>query len=63
MFLSPIDVAFLDRDEMDGHDQHTALAPFGKHPANDRMIYGPLEGVRVWATKCFELIEKQVQLR
>jgi hypothetical protein len=26
------------------------LAPFEKHPVNDRLIYGPLEGVKVWAT-------------
>jgi hypothetical protein len=63
-FLTPIDhIASLDRDEMDVHNQHAILAPFGKHPVNDRMIYGPLEGVKVWATKRFELIENRVQLR
>ena len=62
MFVTPIDIAFLDRDKMDVHNQHVVLAPFGKHPVNDRMIYGPLEGVKVWATKRFELIEKRVKL-
>jgi hypothetical protein len=62
MFLTPIDIAALDRDRMDVHNQHVVLAPFGKHPVNDRMIYGPLLGVKVWATQRFELIEKRVQL-
>ena len=64
VFLTPIDhIASFDRDEMDVHNQHAVLAPFGKHPVNDRMIYGRLEGVKVWATKRFELIENLVQLR
>ena len=56
-------IAALDRDEMDVHNQHAVSAPFGKHLVNDRMIDGPLEGVKVWATKCFEWIENRVQLR
>ena len=62
MFLTPIDIASLDRDNMDVHNRHAVLAPFGKYPINDRMIYGPLEGVKVWATKRFKLIEKRVKL-
>ena len=62
MFLTPIDIASLDRDQMDVNNQHAVLATFAKYPVNDRMIYGPLEGVKVWATKRFELIEKRVQL-
>ena len=42
MFLTPIDIASLNRDEMDLHNQHAALVPFGKRPVNDRIIYGPL---------------------
>jgi hypothetical protein len=63
MFLTPIDVSLLDRDEMDVQNRHAVLAPFGKHPVNDRMICGPLEGVKVWATKRFELVGKRVRLR
>jgi hypothetical protein len=61
MFVTPIDIASLDLDGMDVQNQHAIVPGFAQHPANDRMIYGPLEGVRVWATKRFELIEKRVQ--
>jgi hypothetical protein len=47
MVLTPIDIASLDRDEMDAHNQHAAWAPFGKHPVDDRMIHGPLVGIKV----------------
>ena len=64
MFLTPIDhIASLDRAEMNLHNQHAVLVPSGKHQVNDRMIYGPSEGVIVWATKRFELIEMRLQLR
>jgi hypothetical protein len=63
MLLTPVDIASLDRDEMDVQNRHAVLAPFGKLTINDRMIYGSLEGVRVWAMKRFELIETRVQLR
>jgi hypothetical protein len=63
MVLTPIDISVLDRDEMDVQNRHAVLAPFEKHPVNDRMISGPLEGVKVWATKRFELIEERVRLR
>ena len=63
MRLTPIDMASLGRDEMDLRNQHAVLVPFGKHPFNDLVIYGPLEGVIVWATKRFELIENRVHLR
>ena len=44
---------------MDVRTQHGILA-FGKHPVNDSMIYGPcLEGVKVWAMICFELIQSE----
>ena len=61
MFLTPIDIASLDREQMDVHNQHAVMAPFGKYPVNDRIIYGPLEGIKVWATKRFDLIEQRVQ--
>ena len=61
-FSTPIDhIASLDRHQMDVHHHHAVLAPFGKDPVNDQMIYEPLEGVKVGATKPFELIGKRAQ--
>ena len=64
MLLTPIDhLASLDQDKMEVHNEHAVLVLFGTHLVNDRIIFGPLECVIVWATKRFELIENRVQLR
>jgi hypothetical protein len=41
---------------MDVQNQHTVSVPFGEHPVNDRIIYEPLQGAKMGATKRFEWI-------
>eukprot|EP00980_Cylindrotheca_fusiformis_P023514 scaffold10551_cov63-Cylindrotheca_fusiformis.AAC.3 len=40
---------------------YTVVPSFGSHPINDRMIYGPLEAIKIWATKRFEMIEQRAE--
>eukprot|EP00980_Cylindrotheca_fusiformis_P024056 scaffold11478_cov70-Cylindrotheca_fusiformis.AAC.3 len=71
MYLTPIDIMKLDNNAADMEEEdmeeemknhyHFVLPPFGNYPVNDRMIYGPYEAVKIWATKRFELIEERVQ--
>lgn len=61
MYLTPIDIMKLDRTLLDSKNDHFVLPPFANYPVNDRMIYGPYEAVKVWATKRFELIEERVK--
>jgi hypothetical protein len=63
MYLTPIDIAMLDKGEIDTKNQHVVVAPFARYPVNDRMIYGPYEAVNTWSTRRFELIEERVQKR
>jgi hypothetical protein len=56
MLLTLIAIASLDPDEMDVQNQHTVSVPFGEHPVNDRIIYEPLQGAKMGATKRFEWI-------
>jgi hypothetical protein len=63
LYMTPIDIALLDRGVADTQNNHAVLAPFSQMPVNDRMIYGPYEAVKIWATKRFELIETRVKLR
>jgi hypothetical protein len=63
MYLTPIDIAMLDKGEIDTKNQHVVVAPFARMPVNDRMIYGPYEAVKIWSTRRFELIEERVQKR
>jgi hypothetical protein len=62
MYLTPIDIAMLDKGQADTKNKHVVVAPFAQYPINDRMIYGPYDAVKIWSTKRFELIEKRVQL-
>lgn len=62
MYLTPIDIAVSDRGVFDTKNQHFVTAPFARYPINDRMIYGPYEAVKIWATKRFDLIEERVAL-
>ena len=38
------------------------IVVFAQHPVNDRMIYGPFQGVKIWATKRFSQEKKYVGL-
>lgn len=62
MYLTPIDIAMLDKEEIDTKNHYVAVAPFARMPVNDRMIYGPYDAVKVWSTRRFDLIEERVQL-
>eukprot|EP00980_Cylindrotheca_fusiformis_P000569 scaffold147_cov113-Cylindrotheca_fusiformis.AAC.3 len=62
MYLSPIDVYRLDMKHSSNNLRNYTVVPsFGSHPINDRMIYGPLEPIKIWATKRFEMIEQRAE--
>ncbi|CAJ1937808.1 unnamed protein product [Cylindrotheca closterium] len=62
MFLTPIDIALMDKGVADTKNMVFSVAPFARYPINDRMVYGPYNAIKIWSTKRFELIEKRVQL-
>jgi len=62
MYLTPIDIYKLGHGIIDSSNQYAVIAPFAQYPINDRMIYGPYEAVKIWATRRFELIETRVRL-
>lgn len=62
MYLTPTDIYKLDQGAIDSTNQHAVVPTFAQYPVSDRMIYGPYEGVKIWSTKRFDLIEKRVQL-
>ena len=61
MYVTPIDIASIDtlNDIMDTSNKYFVTAPFALNPVNDRLIYGPYDAVKIWATKRFELIEER----
>jgi hypothetical protein len=44
----------------DEHNQKAVVPNWARFPINDRMIYGPYNAVRVWATERFERLETHV---
>ena len=73
MYLTPIDIAMVsgsnksgnntngNNDIVDSNNQNMMIAAFAQHPVNDRMTYGPFQGVKIWATKRFKLIEERAK--
>ncbi|GAX22384.1 hypothetical protein FisN_8Hh372 [Fistulifera solaris] len=43
------------------NEQRIVIPGFGKYPISDRMVYGPYDAVRIWATERFPRIEEHVQ--
>mmetsp|Transcript_42750 Transcript_42750/g.103395 ORF Transcript_42750/g.103395 Transcript_42750/m.103395 type:complete len:823 (+) Transcript_42750:110-2578(+) len=62
MYLTPIDIALMDKGVADTKNKVISIAPFARYPINDRMVYGPYDAIKIWSTKRFELIEKRVAL-
>jgi hypothetical protein len=61
MYMTPIDIARLDLGVTDTYNQYAVVPSFCQYPVNDRMIYGPTQAVRIWATQRFQLIEDRVK--
>ena len=70
MYLSSIDILRLDNDgnstkdvqsDIDVDNQHFVIPFFASFPVNDRMIYGPYDAVKIWATKRFDFLEERAK--
>ena len=73
MYLTPIDIAMVsgsgksgnnangNNNIVDSNNQNMVIPAFAQYPVNDRMIYGPFQGVKIWATKRFKLIETRAK--
>lgn len=72
MFMTPIDIYDLGlvhnsnsttpstfTRKYDGQNEYFVTPAFCMYPVNDRMIYGPYEAVKIWATKRFEHVEQK----
>jgi hypothetical protein len=69
VYVTPIninDIPVVVKSNEKQHNSHQYQLPpvtvpnFGKHPVSDRIIYGPKEAVRIWATERFTNLERHV---
>mmetsp|Transcript_28193 Transcript_28193/g.39660 ORF Transcript_28193/g.39660 Transcript_28193/m.39660 type:complete len:445 (+) Transcript_28193:39-1373(+) len=65
LYVTPIDILSNGRGttshpknhSYDEENQNFVVPSFCNYPVNDRLIYGPYEAVKIWATKRFDLME------
>jgi len=60
MYMTPVDIYELEHEKYDFDNRHAIIPDFARFPVNDRMIYGPREAVKMWATQRFPLIDNHV---
>jgi hypothetical protein len=61
MYVTPFDVYQLSDNERDVDNNHFVIPDWANYPINDRMVAGPCDAVKIWATERFERIESHVQ--
>ncbi|CAJ1928124.1 unnamed protein product [Cylindrotheca closterium] len=62
-YVTPVDIMKLDGGKFDDKNAFFVIPNFAKWPVNDRMIYGPYEAVKIWATQRFRLMEERVETK
>jgi hypothetical protein len=60
-YLTPIDVWELPTGGRDANNSVVVIPGFGRYPVSDRLVYGPADAVKIWATERFERMEPHVQ--
>jgi hypothetical protein len=61
VYVNPIDIYETSKKTYDSNNEVAVIPGFAAHPVSDRMIYGPYDAVKVWATERFSRLEEHVQ--
>ena len=61
MYVTPLDVYQLPNNERDIDNNHIVVPGWARFPVNDRMVAGPYDAVKVWATERFGRIDESVR--
>jgi len=61
IFLHPIDIYVTHNLTRDVNNEYLTIPDWAGWPVNDRMVSGPYEAVKVWATERFERLTKYVR--
>jgi hypothetical protein len=70
LYVTPIDIASLGNSKgpngmpmYDVNNKHFVIPSFALHPVNDRLVYGPYDAIKIWATKRFDLVEESARFQ
>jgi hypothetical protein len=61
LYVTPIDIYQLPDGSIDYGNEFAVVPNFGNFPVNDRMIYGPVDSVHIWASGRFRRLAEHVQ--
>lgn len=61
MYVTPLDVYQLSTRERDVDNNHFVIPDWANYPINDRMVAGPYDAVKIWATERFQRVERHVR--
>jgi len=62
VFVTEIDIYRTNESKLDDDNRHVMVPGFAKWPVNDRLIYGPYEAVKIWASQRFARLDRHIQL-
>lgn len=60
IYVTPIDIHDVPKPNLTNEIVPATITNFGNFPISDRMIYGPREAVKAWATQRFSQLERHV---
>lgn len=61
VYVTPIDIYDTTKYGLDFSNEYMIIPDWANWPVNDRMISGPYDAVRVWATERFAMIDKHAR--
>jgi hypothetical protein len=61
MYVTPLDVYQLSTRERDVENNHFVIPDWANYPINDRMVAGPYDAVKIWATERFRRVNRHVR--
>jgi hypothetical protein len=61
MFVTPFDLYQISNTTRDTENRMVAVPNWARFPINDRMVYGPYDAIKIWATERFQRLETHVR--
>ncbi|KAL3904270.1 MAG: hypothetical protein SGILL_010133 [Bacillariaceae sp.] len=60
VYVTPFDLYQVSNTTRDDSNKQVVVPNWARFPINDRMVYGPHEAVKIWATERFQRVETHV---
>jgi hypothetical protein len=60
VYVTPFQIHQISKTQRDNDNKVVTVPNWAKFPINDRMVYGPYDAVKIWATERFDRLETHV---